>query len=392
MDDTGLDRIAQFARQEIGPYLAAHPEDRYPLPLVRRLAQLGAFGAAVPTQHGGGDWSRRDIALIGYELGRGWQPLAGLVSTHLKLCRQVSEHGTPQQRERWLGAMARGESVFARAYHEQGIAHPAQLRTRAIRRGRVAVLDGRKSWVTNARNADRVLVIARSGNAAVGVLVDPGRPGVTIGPELPRPGLLGVSLAEIAFADYEFDPEDDVLGGWDHDLTQSLLANDVTSYTARAVGSADAVLEHAVRFVRDGLAHRSADVQGAIRLRMGELAAKVAVMRTVWHALLDPRPPADGTPPEAPNPPMTSAVAKVFCTATLQDVVREAATLCGGAGYAAADHALGRHYRDALALPIIGAPNDVLLSRIGERELGPVAADSHATTPTPTPATTSKAT
>lgn len=124
MDDTGLDRIAQFARQEIGPYLAAHPEDRYPLPLVRQLAQLGAFGAAVPTQYGGGDWSRRDLALIGYELGRGWQPLAALVGTHLKLCRQVTQHGTPRQRERWLDAMARGESVFARAYHEQGIGHP----------------------------------------------------------------------------------------------------------------------------------------------------------------------------------------------------------------------------------------------------------------------------
>ncbi|MDH6115820.1 alkylation response protein AidB-like acyl-CoA dehydrogenase [Kitasatospora sp. GAS204A] len=370
MDDTGLDRIAQFARQEIGPYLAAHPEDRYPLPLVRQLAQLGAFGAAVPTQYGGGDWSRRDLALIGYELGRGWQPLAALVGTHLKLCRQVTQHGTPRQRERWLDAMARGESVFARAYHEQGIGHPSQLRTRATRRGRAAVLNGRKSWVTNARNADRVLAIARGDNATMGVLVDPARPGVTVGPELPRPGLLGVSLAEITFHDYEFDPEEDVLGGWGHDLTASLLAHDVTSYTARAVGSADAVLEHAVRFVRDGLTHRPADVQGAIRLRTGELAAKVAVMRTVWRALLDPRPPEDGTPPGAPNPPMTSAVAKVFCTTTLLDVLREAAALCGGAGYAAADHALGRHYRDALALPIIGAPNDVLLSRIGEHELG----------------------
>ncbi|MFF2073364.1 acyl-CoA dehydrogenase family protein [Kitasatospora sp. NPDC058162] len=364
MDDTGLDGIAQFARQEIGPYLAAHPEDRYPLPLVRRLARLGAFGAAAPRQYGGGDWSRRDIALLGYELGRGWQSLAGLVGTHLKLCRQMSEHGTPRQRERWLGAMARGESVFARAYHEQGVGHPSGLRTRATRRGPVARLNGRKSWVTNARNADRVLAIARSDGAVVGVLVDPARPGVTVGPELPRPGMLGISLAEITFDDYEFDPEEEVLGGWGHDLTAALLTHDVTSYAARAVGSADAVLEHTVRFVRDGLAHRPADVQGAVRLRTGELAAKVAVMRTVWHALLDPQ------PPETQGAPMTSAVAKVFCTGTLQDVVREAAALCGGAGYAATDRTLDRHYRDALALPIIGAPNDVLLSRIGEQELG----------------------
>ncbi|MFK4066301.1 acyl-CoA dehydrogenase family protein [Streptomyces sp. NPDC029674] len=377
MESTGLDRIAQFARQEIGPYLAAHPEDRYPLTLVRRLAQLGAFGAAVPTRYGGGGRSRRELAVIGYELGRGWQPLAGLVGTHLKLCRQLVEHGTARQRERWLGPMARGETVFARAYHEQGVGDPTGLRTRATPHGRSAVLNGRKSWVTNARHADRVLAIARSGDATVGVFVDPGRPGVTVGPELPRPGLLGVSLAEITFTDYEFDPEEDVLGGWEHDLTGSLLAHDVTSYTARAVGSADAVLEHAVRFVRAGLAHRPAEVQGAIRLRVGELATKVTAMRTVWRALLEPLAPEHEVLPQAPYTPITSPAAKVFCTSALQDVVRDAASLCGGAGYAAHDHTLGRHYRDALALPIVGAPNDVLLYRIGERALGPVAADPH---------------
>ncbi|MCX5387443.1 acyl-CoA dehydrogenase family protein [Streptomyces sp. NBC_00083] len=372
----GADRIAQFARQEIGPYLADHPEDRYPLPLVQRLAALGVFGATVPTQCGGDGWSRQDVARIGYELGRGWQPLAGLVGTHLKLCRQVLEHGTVQQRAQLLGPMARGETVFARAYHEQGVAHPAALTTRVTRRGLVAVLNGRKSWVTNARHADRVLALARSGDATVGVLVDPARPGVTVGPELPRPGLLGVSLAEITFSDYEFEPDEATLGGWGHDLTDSLLSHDLTSYTARAVGSADAVLDHAVRFVREGWAHRSADARGAMRLRLGEMATKVAVMRTIWHALLDSRRPGDEAASTAPHPPMTSAAAKVFCTSTLQDVVREAALLCGGAGYAAPEQALGRHYRDALALPIIGSPNDVLLSGLGERELSRPAGES----------------
>jgi alkylation response protein AidB-like acyl-CoA dehydrogenase len=219
------------------------------------------------------------------------------------------------------------------------------------------VLNGHKDWVTNGRDADRVLAIARADGVTVGVLVDPRRPGVTVGPELPRPGMLGVSLTGITFTDYEFDPDEDVLGGWGHDLTAVLLGHDVTSYAARSAGSADAVLDHAVRFVRAGLAGRAPEVRGAIRLRVGELATKAAVMRTVWHALLDP----------GPAPRMTSAEAKVYCTGTLQDVVREAAALCGGAGYA--DHTLGRHYRDALALLITGAPNDVLLSRIGEREL-----------------------
>jgi alkylation response protein AidB-like acyl-CoA dehydrogenase len=248
--------------------------------------------------------------------------------------------------------------VFARAYHEQGISHPSQLRSRTTRHGGTGVLDGRKSWVTNARNADRVLAIARSPDAVLGVLVDPARPGVTIGPELPRPGMLGVSLAEITFTGYEFDPDEEVLGGWGHDLTGSLLTQDVTSYVSRALGSADAVHQHALRFVRDSLEQRSAAVRGALLLRVGELSTRVEVMRSVWQILLEP------------DAPVTSEAAKVFCTATLQEVVREAAVLCGGAGYAAPETTLGRHYRDALALLIVGVPNDALLQRIGERELG----------------------
>ncbi|MBB5117716.1 hypothetical protein AF335_04145 [Streptomyces eurocidicus] len=360
-DDIGRSGPAQvraFARTEIGPYLAEHGEADYPRPLVRRLAQLGALGATVPVEYGGSGWARADVAGIGYELGRGWQPLAGLVGTHLKLCRQVRRHGTPEQRRTWLAPMARGETVFARAYHEQGVGHPSRLRSSATRHGGTGVLHGRKSWVTNARDADRILAVARSPHAVLGVFVDPARPGVVIGPELPRPGMLGVSLAEIAFTGYEFDPDEEVLGGWGHDLTESLLAHDVTSYVSRALGSADAVHEQALRFVRDSLDQRPAGVRGAVLLRVGELATRVAVMRSVRQSLLGPEPPV--TPDEA----------KVFCTAHLQEAVREAALLCGGAGYAAPETTLGRHYRDALALLIVGAPNDALLQRIGERELG----------------------
>lgn len=60
-------------------------------------------------------------------------------------------------------------------------------------------LYGRKGWVTDARHADRIVAIARAGDATVAVPTDPGRPGVEIGPELPRPGRLGISLAEVTF-------------------------------------------------------------------------------------------------------------------------------------------------------------------------------------------------
>ncbi|MET9645298.1 acyl-CoA dehydrogenase family protein [Streptomyces syringium] len=80
-----------------------------------RARWLGAFGATVPESYGGGNWPAPGTARLSYELARGWQSPAGLVDTHLKLCRLVERHGTAEQRNARLAPMARGEKVFARA-------------------------------------------------------------------------------------------------------------------------------------------------------------------------------------------------------------------------------------------------------------------------------------
>jgi alkylation response protein AidB-like acyl-CoA dehydrogenase len=211
--------------------------------------------------------------------------------------------------------------------------------------------------VTNARHADRILALVRDGQATLGILVDPTADGVEIGPELPRPGVLGVSLAKVTFDGYAFNPERDVLGGPGYDLTDSLRAGDLRGYTARAVACADAVCDQAVRFAARTIGQRPPDAQGAIRLRVGDVRARTAAMRAIWTNLL------------GPAPAVGSDEAKVVCTTLLQEVVRACALLCGGAGYADPHNALGRHFRDALALPIVGSPNDVLLSRIGSTAL-----------------------
>ncbi|MEU8975901.1 acyl-CoA dehydrogenase family protein [Streptomyces monashensis] len=353
-----LGRVRSFARREVPQYLADHPEEEYPEALVSRLRDLGVFGADVPAQYGGLGCGEHTTARLLYLLARGWQSLASLVGTHLKLCGQLLRHGTCEQRSAWLPAMASGVVIFARAYHEQG-RHDPELLTTLVRdsAGRRPTLHGRKDWVTNARHADRILALARDGRMTVGVIVDPCAGGVEIGPELPRPGVLGVSLSTVTFDGYVFDPERDVLGGPGHDLTESLRAGDLRSYTARAVACADAVCDHAVRFAARTIGQRPPDAQGAIRLRIGEVRARTAAIRAVWSDLLGPA-PAVG-PDEA----------KAICTTLLQEVVQACVLLCGGAGYADPHDSLGRHYRDALALPIIGVSNDVLLSRIGSLAL-----------------------
>jgi len=353
---TGFPGIREFTRVDVANHLATRAEADYPEGLVARLRELGVFGANIPQEYGGLELGSADVASLSYDLARGWQSLASLVGTHLKLNREVLRSGTPHQKETLLPAMATGRHICARAYHEKGRNDPELLRTSVEYRGSIGVLNGHKDWVTNARHADRVFAIARGGDQTLAIIVDPQRPGVHIGDELPRPGMLGVSLAEITFVDYEFDPDRDVLGGRGHDVTDSIRAHDMSTYVTRALASADVVSAWAVQFVRDS-AGRRPDVQGAINLRVGELSIRVSAMRAVWHEIIS----SSGR--------ISADEAKVFCSTTLHDVVRAAVVLCGGAGYAGSDSTLSRHYRDALALQVVGAPNDALLSRVGAQAL-----------------------
>jgi alkylation response protein AidB-like acyl-CoA dehydrogenase len=354
---TGFPGIQEFTRVDVANHLAARAEADYPEGLIARLRELGVFGANIPQEYGGLELGSAEVARLSYDLARGWQSLASLVGTHLKLNREVLRSGTPHQKDTLLPAMATGRHICARAYHEKGRNDPELLRTSVEYRGSIGVLNGHKDWVTNARHADRVFAIARGGDQTLAIIVDPQRSGVHIGDELPRPGMLGVSLAEITFVDYEFDPDRDVLGGPGHDVTDSIRAHDMSSYVTRALASADAVSAWAVRFVRDSAGRRQPDVQGAINLRVGELSIRVSAMRAVWHEIIS----SSGR--------ISADEAKVFCSTTLHDVIRAAVVLCGGAGYAGSDSTLSRHYRDALALQVVGAPNDALLSRIGAQAL-----------------------
>ncbi|GAB2618329.1 acyl-CoA dehydrogenase family protein [Streptomyces capparidis] len=352
----GPDALRAFATQEVPEYLRTHPEDRYPRELVQRLAQLGGLGVTVPPEYGGGALRGVDAGRVEYELSRSWQSLAGLAATHLKLCRLVLEHGTDRQRRELLPAMARGRAIWARAYHERGVHDPARLRTSARVTGGTGTLSGHKDWVTNARHADRILVPARCGDATIAILADPRRAGIRIGPDLPRPGLWGVSLAEVDLREYAFDPDTEILGGPGHDLTPLFRGYGVAGYAARAAGSADAVYACARETVAGGIGARADRARGAIELRLGELATRRAAIEALHRAL------------SLPDPPLTGEQAKVVCTSVLQDLLRSAVQLCGGAGYAGPGP-LGRHYRDALALTVVGVPNDTLLSRIGAGEI-----------------------
>ncbi|HSR42450.1 MAG TPA: acyl-CoA dehydrogenase family protein, partial [Longimicrobiales bacterium] len=156
----------EFAGSEIRPRAAAWDEARaLDDGIFSQLAELGFLGMLVPEAHGGLGLDPLTYLVAVEELSWG-DPVVGLqVSVQNGLvATAILEHGSDEQRERWLPALAAGETLGAFALSEPGAgSDAAALETRAEPDGDAWVLRGRKKWVTNGDRADRIVVFARTG-------------------------------------------------------------------------------------------------------------------------------------------------------------------------------------------------------------------------------------
>ena len=170
---------------------------------------LGLWGLDAPEDLGGHDLPTRTMAVVHEELGRTCVPfILPPDSPNLRMLQAV---GTPAQKQRYI----EGRMVSAIAISEPGAGgDPAAMKTRAVQDGDQWVLNGRKIWISNARAADFIIVMARVGNDArqggiTSFIVEKGTPGFIIEREIPMLG--GGSTYEIVFEDCRI-PAGSVLG------------------------------------------------------------------------------------------------------------------------------------------------------------------------------------
>ena len=226
-DETAMIRetVAKFVDRELIPlepdYLrsrlpgSGHPElsaeQRERLRTVSK--DLGLWGLDAPEDLGGHDLPTRTMAAVHEELGRTCVPfILPPDSPNLRMLQAV---GTEAQKRKYMQPYIEGRMVSAIAISEPGAGgDPAGMKTRAVLEGDQWVLNGRKIWITNARRADFIIVMARVGNDArqggiTSFIVEKGTPGFIIEREIPMLG--GESTYEIVFEDCRI-PQDSVLG------------------------------------------------------------------------------------------------------------------------------------------------------------------------------------
>ncbi len=154
-----------FARREIAPYAAEWDRNKdHPREVVAKLGELGFLGMRVPQQYDGLGLDALTYLMVLEEIAAADASIAITLGVHNSLtCGMLLEHGSEEQKERWLKPLARGEMLgaFAMSEPESG-SDAAGLQTQAVKLGNKWVLNGTKGWVTNGDRADLFIVLART--------------------------------------------------------------------------------------------------------------------------------------------------------------------------------------------------------------------------------------
>ena len=342
---------------------------RYPTEIVDKMKEMGLFGITVPEQYGGLEVDLVSMALVFEEISRGWMGIAGILGSHSLSCRMIALHGTDEQKERYLPGLAAGTRRTGIALTEPGAGSDLQgIATRARREGDAYVVNGTKTWITNARHADPLPVLVKTDPAAEPrwkgmsvLLVDAGTPGFAVSKDIGKLGYKGTESCEVVLDDVAV-PAENLLGGVEgQGFKQVLSALEVgrINVAARSVGIAQAAYEAALAYAkeREAFGHPIAEFQ-AVQLKLADMATSVQAARlmTWWSAWK-----AD----TGQRSDVETGMAKLFSSEVAITASLEAMRIHGGYGYST-EFAVERLYRDAPLMAIGEGTSDILRTVIAK--------------------------
>ena len=358
------DLIRDFARRSISPVAREWElSGRYPTEIVEEMKGMGLFGMLVPADYGGIGIDAVSYAIVFEEISKAWMGVAGVLGSHSLATWMIGRHGTDAQRRQYLPDLATGKRRTGIALTEPGAGSDLQgISTVALRDGDHYVVNGAKTWITNARYADPLPVLVKTDPHAeprhkgmTVLLIDQGTAGFTVGKDLGKLGYKGPESSEVFFADCRV-PVDSALGGREGDgLQQALSALEFgrVNIAGRAVGVAQTCLDRALDYARERQAFGRpiAEFQ-AIQLKLADMATEVQAARllTWWAAsALDAGKRAD----------METGMAKLYASEICIKAALEAMRIHGGYGYST-EYEIERFYRDAPLMAIGEGTNDIL--------------------------------
>lgn len=340
------DSIRRFMKSEVTPLITKHEAARtFPFELMPQLAELGYLGGTLPESEGGHGIDHPTWAMMMEEMGYTWLSLRTMINITNGSINRLAQHGTPDQKKRYLEPMLQGRMKTCTGLTEPNTgSNIAGIQTRAELKGDRWIINGRKQWITNGANADVAIIVARTFSptcdgdlSAFIVERDLARYEVR---KLELMTLRCTGTAELAFNDTEI-PKENLLGIEGKGLAGTLKGLDGArlNIAMGAVGAAQAALDLATDYVKQR--QQFGRLIGSFQLVQKHIvdmtmrveAARALGMRAA-HALQAGK-----------DVRQACSIAKLYATEAAHEVANMALQVHGGLGYSE-DYPIERIFRD----------------------------------------------
>lgn len=357
-----LDSIAKWVEKEVRPVVMKHDhDDIWPKELVAQMAQMGLFGATIGQEYGGLGLSAVTYSKIVSYISSYWMAITGIFNSHLIMAAAVERFGTETQKQKWLPKFASGEIRGGLALTEPNAGTDLQaIRSTATLDGDEYVLNGTKTWISNAINGSCFALLAKTDVNAnprykgMSLFIAPKVEGLSAGKKFEKLGYKAIDSAELILDNYRI-PKENLIGEIEGEgffqATGGLELGRI-NVAARGVGLAEGALRIATEYaqVRQTMGKPISEHQ-AIQLKIGEMVtrARAAKLLTLDAAIAYDR---------GERCDMEAGMAKYFSSEAAVRNSEEAMRIHGGYAYSK-EYEIERFYRDSLLMCIGEGTNEM---------------------------------
>lgn len=356
-----LQMITAFAEKEVKPLAATiDEEERFPLETVQKMAKIGLMGISIPKEYGGQGGTNQIYSMCVEELSRVCATTGIIVSAHTSLCcAPILEHGTEEQKQKYLPKLASGEWIGAFGLTEPNAGTDASAQqTFAVDEGDHWVLNGNKIFITNAEYAHVYIIFAMTdkslGNKGISAfIVEKDMPGFSIGKKELKLGIRGSATCELIMENC-IVPKENLLGrvGGGFKIAMKTLDGGRVGVASQALGIAQGAMDETIKYTKERKQFRKsiASFQNT-QFQLADLYAKIdcarlLVRKAAWKK--------DNQMPYSTD----AAEAKLFAAETAMEMTVKAVQFHGGYGYTR-EYPVERMMRDAKITEIYEGTSEV---------------------------------
>ncbi len=357
-----LNSIERWVQTEVKPIAREYDqEDKYPTQLVEQMKELGLFGATISPEYGGLGLPAALYAKIVIKVASVWMAPVGIFNSHLIMASAIERCGTEAQKQKYLPLMATGEKRGGIALTEPNAGSDLQaIRTVAKKDGDGYLINGAKTWITNALNGDMVLLLTKTDPQAnprhkgMSLFIAEKSEGFIVAKKLKKLGYRAIDSCEVVLQDYRLGSEH-LLGGVEGQgfyQTAGGLELGRINVAARGCGIAEGALRLALDYSQQRHAFgKPIGEHQAIQLKLAEMASKVEASKLLIESAALKYDSGERCDLEA-------SMAKYFATETGVFCAEEAMRIFGGYSYST-EYEIERYFRDSMLMCIGEGTNEI---------------------------------